>query len=600
MIPKGNSVYENEENNVFGSRKTYFMLLLYRTLGLSNTLIIPQIALKRGAVGNIIASNITYIVLGIPIAYMELLISQFTGRDCIDMWKIRPCLSHIGYFVQFWQLITFIYNHAIVSILLHYFIISFENPPRYTECGHWGSNSCNIIKANYTAYHRCVTSSDAEDECTDLFLTYPEYQYNTYIMPGGRNHKFNIQWAITVTSFAAVVIVFFNCFKRIHSIKWFILPITVYPMVGYMLLLTGSMRQKGVISHYASMMDTEFEDFMVKFNPSSVILYTLYSTGAGTGVLSNIASFGTFRSPCFSNSVTAVLTSAVFTTIAIATSAMMACPYAVEYGYNVDSILDHPVSFSFVMMPRMISIYSHRNTWLILSFSSSLVLGISSNIVLFYTFLEITAKRNPRIGKYSELFSFIAMSSIFILTIPTFGAFGRDIYSMFFRRCLISVPLFVAILEIIVFIFWYGCNRFFEDIHFMQGIHPNNFMKVVWVISPVILSYVFFMDFHKLVTSPVSNYFGLTVMLVMLVVPLLIFLLKLLVAAFQRRFLHELQLDPTWGPQDVILRRSRTMFTAHAMTKEYMYRQYHLQAGVVARQKLSNTRKTELRFNVSL
>ncbi|KAI5638995.1 sodium:neurotransmitter symporter family domain-containing protein [Phthorimaea operculella] len=574
------------------------MLLLYRTLGLSNTLILPQIALKRGALGNIIANVVSYVLLGIPITYMEIIISQFTRRDCIDIWKIRPCLSHIGYFVQFWQLITFIYNHAMACILLHYIIISAEEPPKFTECGTWARNGCDIIKKNYTAYHRCISSKDSMEECADLFHTYPEYQYSTYILFGGTS-GFSVSMSTTVTSFVVIAIVYLNCFKRINSIKWWILPTSIYPIVGYLLLLAGSMRQGGVLEYFTTVMDTEFESFASKFRPTSVVLYTLYSVGVGSGVHSNIGSLGTFRSPCFSNSIIAVAISTVFTTIAIASSAMMACPYAQAYNGNLDPILDHPVSFAFVMMPRMLSEYSARGFWLVLAFSCSFVIGVHSNIVMFYTFLEICAKRNAKVGKYSELFCFVVMFTIFLLTIPTFGAFGKYIYSQFFRRLIITVPLIVTNLEIIVFILCYGCNKFYEDVHFMQGIQPKSYMKFMWVITPFILSYVIVLDLHHIVTtlSCGVELFALSVMALMILIPLLIFVGKLLVAAFQKRFLHELKLDPTWGPQDEVLRRSRTMFTAHAMTKEYMYRQYHLQAGVLARQKMSNMRRnpTEMR-----
>ncbi|KAJ2952280.1 hypothetical protein O0L34_g4561 [Tuta absoluta] len=142
---------------------------------------------------------------------------------------------------------------------------------------------------------------------------------------------------------------------------------------------------------------------------------------------------------------------------------------------------------------------------------------------------------------------------------------------------------------------WYGFNKFHEDIHFMQGIQPKNYMKFLWIISPFILIYVFILDLYKIVNSPMSgslDYFGFAAMVAMMLTPLLILIGKLLVAAFQKKFLHQLKLDPVWGPESEVLRRSRAMFTAHAMTKEYMYRQYHLQAGVIARQKISNTRRT--------
>ncbi|OWR40604.1 hypothetical protein KGM_206134 [Danaus plexippus plexippus] len=90
--------------------------------------------------------------------------------------------------------------------------------------------------------------------------------------------------------------------------------------------------------------------------------------------------------------------------------------------------------------------------------------------------------------------------------------------------------------------------------------------------------------------------FSIVLMIVYIImgIPLLyvesIVVVRLVIAAIKRRFREFIALDKTWGPKDEILQRSRGMFSAQAMTKEYIYRQYHLQAGILHRQRRSNIR----------
>ncbi|CAH0703397.1 unnamed protein product [Spodoptera exigua] len=93
-----------EDERIYGSRRMSITLLLSQTLGVYTMLFLPHAAVASGAAGYVIVYSLIYVVIGIPVMYMENVLGQFTGRDCIEVWKVRPCLSHFGYVHVVWHL----------------------------------------------------------------------------------------------------------------------------------------------------------------------------------------------------------------------------------------------------------------------------------------------------------------------------------------------------------------------------------------------------------------------------------------------------------------------------------------------------------------
>ncbi|KAJ8737133.1 hypothetical protein PYW07_000404 [Mythimna separata] len=322
-------MFENPDENSWESRRTSIIAILSQTMGVSTMLYLPNMAVIRGALAHVLLFALVYVALGVPLLYMELVVGQFTGRDCLEVWHARACLAHIGYAQVFWH------------------------------------------------------------------------------------------------------------------------------------------------------------QFIERAGVANIIAEVLYSLNVGTGLAFGTASRTSFRAPTYANAVIVVAITACCTIFGTCTTAMMTCPYA--FRYNTQAVL----------------------------------------------------------------------------------------------------------LEIIVFVLWYGLDRFSEDVHFMQGVQPSTSMKAGWLLSAVALVYVFIVEFYGLykARNKTVGYLAGWYMLLLNIIPiLLLVIVRILIALYKNKFYEEVGLDSSWGPTSELLRRSRAMFTAQAMTKEYMYRQYHLQAGILKRQRRSNVR----------
>lgn len=577
----------------WGSRSLYLMVLLSLTIGTSIFTSAVTVAIVKGAAGHIIGYLLTFIFVGIPMMYMEFIVSQFTTRNCLEVWKARSCLSHIGYIQLAWQIFFVIYNHTVTAFVIHYFLISFEDPIPYYICGSWSTKNCNIAIHNYTVNQDCIKLKTASfSYCDSLHTTYPEIQYWVYFILGLDKTYYYVAWRVCLASAISCVIIYLSCFKRKSSIKWFIWFFILYPIIGYILLMIGSMMQKGLVQKFEEALDTNFEVFLNRCRISDIIQHVLYTLNIGTGVAFNLGASTSFRAPCYSNVVITVVVSAAFMVLTISTFAMISCPYAFEYNTKSSIVMSMQASQVFEKIPRMMKEFDNKALWLILVFSCDSILGASASSMIILSLLEMFAAKYSIVNKYTGLVTFAITIVLFLITIPFLGRNG--VYGVFeFRRAVNPINIFMGMLESLVFVLWYGVDKFSEDVHFMQGIQPKTYMKLAWVASTGISAFVFIKDSYDTFSDSKSPFLavGRYTFVAILVFIILITLIKLVVAACNKKFMEAIKLDPMWGPRSEVLLRSRAMFSAQAMTKEYMYRQYHLQAGILARQRTANVRR---------
>ena len=573
-------------------RKTHISAMLAQTLGVSTIMYLPHLAVVRGALGHMLVFAVVYVTIGIPLLYMENVVGQFTGRDCLEVWHARACLSHLGYVQIFWQVLFTVYLQTINSFVVHYFLISFENPIPFYVCGIWSKSDCDILNYNFTVNQQCMKGTDPLPYCLDLCHTFPEFQYWRFHILGLDMDAFYLPWRVGLASALIVTIVFLSCFKRAISLNWFILFGTVYPIAARVVFLVGSMLQKGVVVKYEDALDADFGIFTQQFSLSSTIAEVLYTLNIGTGLSFSSASKTSFRAPCYSNTVIVVVITCCVTILGVCSTVMMTCPYAFKNDIRPGIIMRYPISNSFEKIPRLLHVYEQTSLWLILCYSYIAISTITLAVCIISGFIEMLSKRYPAIDRSPGLICFIIVAALYIGTAPLLG--NLTLYYLIDTKNVMNLlVIFIVLVENIVFVLWYGLQRFSEDVHFMQGIQPNTAVKVGWLFSGAVLLYVFCKEFHSLynLDNPSTGSSVGWYMLVLNIVPsALVIIVRILIALYKNKLYEEIGLDSSWGPKNDLLKRSRAMFTAQAMTKEYMYRQYHLQAGILKRQKQSNVR----------
>lgn len=578
----------------WSSRKMYTMALFCQTFGAINTHGMISAALKGGVLVNIFTTTIVYIFIGIPLLYMEMIIGQFTSRDCIKVWYIRPCLSHVGYILILLQIITMIKNHITLTFTTHYLLTCFENPIPFYECGRWADSTCNLLERNYSANHDCLKNIDKNDYCVKMPTTLPEYQYFRYYMLQCKSNEL-INWRLVTPSILIIIIMFLCLFRRKLSLQWFIPFMSLYPVFGYVALLMGSMMQQGVVERYEQAIDINFERFVKYSRVSMIIGEMIQALAAGTGIIFNLSSSTSFRSPCHYYAVITVVFSIVCNILCFTTIAMMSCPMAYKLQLPAAYYSLKSLSLMFEKVPRFLFMYEQPFFWLIVFYSSNMILGLRTNVMIFYGIQEIVMTRYKRIAYYPSLFCFGGLLVLFLLTLPLLGTMALPLFATVHRRVIMFSLLWLCAAESIVFLMWYGMKRIAADVNFMLGIQTRSCYKFLWfsltIILLVVLSKEIYFQLHR--PNKHSKYYlwlGMITLGIVIFGTMIVTLGRLAVAKIRGNFNVMLNLDPAWGPKDELLHRSRAMFSVQAMTKEYIYRQHHLLGGIIKRQKRANIR----------
>lgn len=569
------------------------MALICQTVGITNSSTMTDTALDLGSLGYIICYSISFVCLGIPLMYMEMIVGQFTARSCLDAWRIRPCFVYFGYIQLIWQVILILHNFMILIYLAQYLILSFEHVIPFYKCGEWSNRSCGLLQTNYTAIQACVTGLNKLDQCQNIENTFPEYYYWRKTLLKLHLDTISINYKLLIPAFLLCIFIYICCFKRRQSLELFIPLLTIYPYLGYIVLLIGTMLQEGSMSNYSVVMDTSFEHFNDHYRLTLTVLHMVQAMGLGSGIMINWSSTTPFRSPTFSYVVITIVFSVTFTILCISTTAMMICPQIHKIHLSHVTFTKASMSMLHEKVPRLIHSFENPTVWLIIYYSSNVILGARVIILYFFSLLELIYLKFEKVAKYPGLTTFVGVLVMFLLSIPLLTTHAYPFVSGVHRRFVGLSSVFVCAVEYGVFLLWYGLDRIAEDVHFMQGIKPNIYFKIVWLFSIWVMIIVFFHEYlHQNIrrTHSTSVSIGLILLDIYITVCILTVVIQLIIGACKRKVKHYIKLDPTWGPSSEILRRSRAMFSAQAMTKEYMYRQYQLQAGIIKRQKKSNIR----------
>ncbi|XP_063392705.1 sodium-dependent noradrenaline transporter-like [Cydia fagiglandana] len=580
---------ESQEKPNFQSRNFHLMILISQTIGITAASIIPRDAIKWGPLGSVICHVLTCIVLGIPLLYMELIIGQFTALNSLEIWKVRPFLSHIGHIVIFWQLLILITNHMTCTFVIHYLFLSFENPKPYYTCGPWANLSCGITVTNFTINQDCIRSGPKYGYCDDLYKTFPETQYYGK-MVGAHFNQLHVDWRLCLPSAISCLLIYFSCFKRRYSMQWFLGVLTFYPGFSFVLLMLGSMVQKGILLHYENAMDINFEQFNSKFSFIDALTVTIYALSLGTGLAVNVGASCSFRAPCYSNAIITMAANIAFHLVVVLTMAMMICPFSFAHAMTPERTANLRLAHIFERIPALLREYDNNSFWSIIAFSSYACLSLRTSIVIYYNLLEVFSKRFSNAAKYPGIVTFGASVILFLVTMPLLGNMLKIFMSKSYRRCIQLVPMLVVAIECFVFIICYGLERFCEDVHFMQGFRPSNWMKLSWLVSSILLLYVCVYELSDLISNSRSVEFiiGVSIFGAAVLYGVGLAAVNVLVGWCRKQPGATVRLSAAWRPRSELLQRSRAMFTAQAMTKEYLYRQYHLQAGILARQQRAN------------
>uniref|UniRef100_A0A8C0IA80 Solute carrier family 6 member 2 n=1 Tax=Bubo bubo TaxID=30461 RepID=A0A8C0IA80_BUBBB len=385
------------------------------------------------------------IIAGMPLFYMELALGQYNREGAATVWKICPVFKGVGYAVILIALYVGFYYNVIIAWSLYYLFSSFTFELPWTNCDNsWNSPNCTDPKlfnasvlGNGTKYSKYKLTPAAEFYERGVLHLHESRGIHDLGLP---------RWQLSLCLLVVVIILFFSLWKGVKT--------------------SGK----------------------VWIDAATQIFYSL---GAGFGVLIAFASYNKFDNNCYRD---ALLTSTIncVTSFISGFAIFSILGYmAHEHNVKIEDVATEGAGLVFILYPEAISTLSGSTFWAVVFFIMLLTLGIDSSMGGMEAVITGLADDFQILKQHRKLFTFGVSFGTFLLALFCITNGGIYVLTLLDTFAAGTSILFAVLMEAIGVSWFYGVDRFSEDIQQMMGFKPGLYWRLCWkFVSPAFLLFV--------------------------------------------------------------------------------------------------------------
>ncbi|KAJ8372201.1 hypothetical protein AAFF_G00293760 [Aldrovandia affinis] len=487
---------EDQERETWGKKIDFLLSVIGFAVDLANVWRFPYLCYKNGGGAFLIPYILFLVIAGMPLFYMELALGQYNREGAATVWKICPVFKGVGYTVILIALYVGFYYNVIIAWSLYYLYSSFTGELPWLKCGNsWNSANCTDPKLFNGSFLENGTSY-AQYKITPAAEFYERGMLNLHESKG--IHDLGVpRWQLVLCLVVVVFILYFSLWKGVKSSGKVVYITATMPYAVLFVLLIRGVTLPGAMDGIRAYLHIDFKQLN---NPTVWIdaaTQIFYSLGAGFGVLIAFASYNKFDNNCYRD---AILTS----TINCVTSFFSGFAIFSVLGYmafkhrvKIEDVATEGAGLVFIIYPEAISTLLGSTFWAIVFFIMLLTLGIDSSVSARTPWVAWKAvitglsddfrilKRNRKLFTFATAFGTflvallcITNGGIYVLTLLDTYAAGTSI-------------LFGVLIEAIGVSWFYGVDRFSEDIERMMGFKPGLYWRLCWkFVSPIFLLFV--------------------------------------------------------------------------------------------------------------
>ncbi|KAG7521526.1 sodium-dependent neutral amino acid transporter B(0)AT2 [Solea senegalensis] len=550
-VEEGGSDGEEEERPAWNSKLQYILAQVGFSVGLGNVWRFPYLCQKNGGGAYLVPYLILLILIGIPLFFLELAVGQRIRRGSIGVWNyISPRLGGIGFASCVVCFFVALYYNVIISWSLFYLSQSFQQPLPWHECPLIKNKTSPYVvlecaKSSATTYYWYRKALDISDSISDS---------------GGLN------WKMTLCLLAAWSMVCLTMIKGIQSSGKVMYFSSLFPYVVLICFLVRALLLKGSIDGIRHMFTPKLEIMLEPKVWREAATQVFFALGLGFGGVIAFSSYNKRDNNChfdavlvsFINFFTSVLaTLVVFAVLGFKANIMIGdcvqkntlkivallangtlenslIPHHInltqvnnvtaedyhhminiinEVGYHnlgldncsIEVELNKSVQgtgLAFIAFTEAMTHFPASPFWSVMFFLMLVNLGLGS---MFGTMEGILT---PLIDTFKVRKEFLTVGCC-VLTFSIGLLFvqrsGNYFVTMFDDYSATLPLLIVVILENVAIAWFYGIDKFFEDLKDMLGFTPYRFYYYMWkYITPILLLVLLCSSLIQLTLTPPS------------------------------------------------------------------------------------------------
>uniref|UniRef100_A0A4W5PPR5 Transporter n=1 Tax=Hucho hucho TaxID=62062 RepID=A0A4W5PPR5_9TELE len=439
---------ENKARGNWTNKLDFILSMVGYAVGLGNVWRFPYLAFQNGGGAFLIPYLIMLCLAGIPIFLLEVSLGQFASQGPVSVWKAIPALQGCGIAMLIISVLIAIYYNIIMCWTLYYLFASLKGSLPWANC----KNEWNTL--------------DCKDK--DMLLLGKTTMYNVLHISKGIEYLGDIRWPLAGCLLLAWLIVYLSLAKGIKSSGKVVYFTATFPYVVLVILLFRGVTLPGAgdgILYFITPKWEKLNDAKVWKDAATQIFFSL---SAAWGGLITLSSYNKFHNNCYRDTIIVCIVNSATSIFAGFVIFSVIGFMAHELKVPIEKVADEGPGIAFVVYPEALTRLPLSPFWAIIFFLMLLTLGLDTMVTNPHCV-------NPPPIHWLCITGLRCNGMYMLQLVDTYAAS----YSL----------VIIAICELIGISYFYGLQRFCEDIEMMIGFQPNRFWRICWAfVTPTILT----------------------------------------------------------------------------------------------------------------
>ncbi|XP_069113651.1 sodium- and chloride-dependent glycine transporter 2-like [Argopecten irradians] len=498
----------------WSSRQEFIISLLGYSLGLTDIWRVPYLTYRNGGGAFLIPYIFFMLVCGIPLYFLEIMTSQFSGKGTWRVWDFCPLFRGFGIAFLIINWIVAAYTMLHKPWIIEYIIASFSAELPWSSCDNpWNTPACvqtgqtlvtNItfnVTTDMPSYNSsAMVTTDNTSTLVPMSSVEEFWNYKVLDISSGLEDIGRLNWKYLLYLLACHVIIWLSLVRSIQSIGKMMYVTAIAPVVLTIIIWIRALTLPGSTTGMAYFITPDFERLSHPEVWIEAAFMAFYTLGPAWGGLAMYGSHNKFNDNCFRDAII---------------STVMTVSYGLLNGlviFSVIGVLSHesnvPInkvitsggfSLGFVAYPQAITYFPMPQIWAVLFFIVLLLPGLDCQTTLMEPVLCVLEENFPKtIGKRRiPLLTGLTVFT-FLCGIPLATQAGVYMFQLIDWYTATWSVLLIAVTESILFAWVYGGDRLSRDAMLMLGRPLPVFVRIATAfVMPIILTFLVIVSVFK-------------------------------------------------------------------------------------------------------